>query len=229
MLMQEAREQIVLFGNRLITDRLTQGTAGNISVYDPDQELMAISPSGIPYHETQPEDIVVMDLNGRILDGTRKPSSEYALHSAFYLSRPEAGAVVHAHAMYCTTLACIGQSLKAVHYAIADAQAAEIPLVPYHTFGTQELAEAVKDALVYYAPCRGLLLANHGMCAFGENLKQAYGLALTMEWCAQLQWQCMTAGTPVILTDYQMAEAMNRYKSYGQTKNGEVNKNGYNG
>ncbi len=229
MLMQKEREQIVLCGNRLITDGLTEGTAGNISIYDPGQGLMAISPSGIPYRDTRPEDIVLMDLNGSIVDGTRKPSSEYALHSAFYSVRPEARAVVHAHAMYCTTLACLGQTLKAVHYAIADAHAAEIPLVPYHTFGTPELAEAVKETLLSSSPCRGLLLANHGMCALGESLDQAYGLALTMEWCAQLQWRCMAAGSPVVLTEKQMSEAMDRYRTYGQVSDDQENTKGYNG
>ena len=109
MLMKTAREQIVSYGNRLIEDGLTVGTAGNISVYDPESGYMAISPSGIPYADTLPEDIVIMDLHGNILEGDRKPSSESALHSAFYLADIGAQAVVHAHSMYCTTLACMGE------------------------------------------------------------------------------------------------------------------------
>ena len=142
MLMKTAREQIVSYGNRLIEDGLTVGTAGNISVYDPESGYMAISPSGIPYADTLPEDIVIMDLDGHVVEGDRKPSSEFALHSAFYKEDPDLGAVVHTHSMFCTVLACMGEPLRAVHYAIAGAGTSEIPLVPYHTFGTPELAFA---------------------------------------------------------------------------------------
>ena len=131
MLMKTAREEIVSYGNRLIEDGLTVGTAGNISVYDPESGYMAISPSGIPYADTLPEDIVIMDLHGNILEGDRKPSSEFALHSAFYLADIGAQAVVHAHSMYCTTLACMGEPLRSVHYAIAEAGTDILPLVPY--------------------------------------------------------------------------------------------------
>ena len=118
MLLEEIRKKIVDYGNQLISSGLTIGTAGNISIYDPETGYMAISPSGIPYAQTTPEDVVVMDLQGNVVDGNRKPSSENGLHAAFYLEKPDARAVVHAHSMYCTTLACAGVDLKATRSQI---------------------------------------------------------------------------------------------------------------
>ncbi len=215
MLMREAREQIVEYGSRLISEHLTAGTAGNLSVFDAEHGWMAISPSGIPYDRTMPEDVVIMDLDGNVVEGDRKPSSEHSLHSVFYRIRPDARAVVHAHSMYCTTLACLGEPLRPVHYMIFDAGCGEIPVAPYRLFGTKELAEAVRDSIGPVS--RGILLANHGMCACGESMKRAFGLALTMEWCAELQWRCMAAGRPNILSDEQMADVARRFASYGQT------------
>ena len=225
MLMETERTLIVKYGNRLISEGLTQGTAGNISMYDPENGLMAVSPSGIPYDLTSPEDIVVMDLNGTIVDGARKPSSEHALHRVFYEKCPDARAVVHAHSMFCTTLACMGIPLKPVHYALADAGSYDIPLVSYHTFGTPELADAVADCLE--SGSRGFLLANHGMLAYGDSIEHAFALAVNMEWCAQLQWRCMAAGTPNYLSESQMADAIERFRSYGQTKKDDSGRHSY--
>lgn len=227
MLMEQARDEIVEYGHKMIKDGLAQGTSGNLSVYDPEQDLMAISPSGIPYDETRPEDIVVMRLSGEIVEGEMRPSSEYLLHSVFYKVRKEARAVVHAHAMYCTTLACLGVRMNAIHYAIADAGTNEIPLVPYHTFGTQELADAVAENIGEKS--NGVLLANHGMAACGYSMKNAYGIALAMEWCAQLQWRCMCAGAPHYLSAKQMEGVMKRYETYGQVRPDGRRPHGYSG
>ena len=227
MLMKTAREQIVIYGNRMITDGLTVGTAGNISVYDPETGYMAISPSGIPYADTRPEDIVIMDLHGNVVEGDKKPSSEFLLHSAFYLADIGAQAVVHAHSMYCTTLACMGEPLRSTHYAIAEAGIDILPLVPYHTFGTPELAQATAKALK--SGGRGVILANHGMCASGASLKNAYGLALTMEWCAQVQWRCICTGKMNVLSKEEMDVALEHYKTYGQAKSEGSPVSGYNG
>lgn len=214
MLLEKQREDIVQYGKRMQSERLTAGTSGNISILDPETGYMAISPSGIPYDKTRPEDIVIMDIAGHIIEGTRKPSSEQGLHRMIYERRPDAGAIVHAHSMYCTTLACLGIPLKSVHYAIAEAGTDTIPIAPYRTFGTMELAQAAADAIGPVS--RGLLLKNHGMLALGLSIEKAFSLACTMEWCAQIQYRCMTAGTPHILTHEQMDAAIERYRGYGQ-------------
>ena len=218
MLMKEAREKIVAFGKRMEADGLTLGTAGNISIFDPELRLMAISPSGIPYEKTTPEDIVILDEEGNVVEGERKPSSEYLLHGAFYKTDPEARAVVHTHSMYCTILACMGEPLRSVHYAIAEAQTDEIPLVPYHTFGTPELAN---DAVKYCGDGDAVLLANHGIMVCGKNLKSTFGLAKNLEYIAELQYRAMCIGKPNVLTKAEMDEVFESFKSYGQPNSGK--------
>ena len=174
---------------------------------------MAISPSGIDYFSTQPEDVVIMDLEANVVDGARKPSSEWGLHTTFYKHKPEARAVVHTHSMYCTTFAVLGQPIRAVHYVIGDAGVATVPCAPYYPFGTLELAEA---AISVCGESNAVLLGNHGLVTCGSSLKSAYSLACNMEYIAELQYRAMCIGKPNILSDEEMADVMERFKSYGQ-------------
>ena len=142
MLMQEERELVVEYGKKMSAARLSTGTSGNISIYNAEKGLVALSPSGMDYFSTTPEDVVILNLDGKVVDGKRKPSSEWALHTMFYKHKPHARAVVHTHSVYCTTLAVLGEPIRAVHYVIGDAGAAEVPCAPYQLFGTEALAEA---------------------------------------------------------------------------------------
>ena len=226
MLLEKIREQVVAYGNQLISSGLTIGTAGNISIYDPETGYMAISPSGMTYAATTPADVVVLDLDGNVVDGVRKPSSEHGLHAVFYKNKPGARAVVHAHSMYCTTLACAGVPLQSVHYALADTGCATIPTVPYRTYGSPELAQAVEDCLKA-SDSKALLMANHGMVAYGDSIEQAFAMALTCEWCAEVEWRAMAIGKPNVLTDEQMAEVIEKYKTYGQVSEDGKKPSGY--
>ena len=213
MLLQRERELVVEYGKKMSADRLSVGTSGNISVYVPEEGLMAISPSGIGYFDTRPEDVVVTDLEASIVEGTRKPSSEWALHTLFYKHKPHIRAVVHTHSMYCTTFAVLGRPLQAVHYAIAGAGAAEIPCAPYFPFGTLELAEAAVETA---GTSDAVLLGNHGLVACGKDIAGAYGLALNLEYVAELQYRALCVGTPNVLGKEAMDDVMERFKTYGQ-------------
>ncbi len=215
MLLEKERRDIVEYGKKMISEGLTSGTSGNISIYNEEEKLMAISPSGIGYFETNPEDIVIMNLDGEVIEGNRKASSEWALHAAMYDAKANCRAVVHTHSMYCTVFASLRQPLKAVHYVIGDAGVAEVPCAPYETFGTKELA---KSAARTIGNSDAVLLANHGMLACGSDIKNAYALASGMEYCAELQYRCMSIGKPVILDDKEMEIVMEKFKSYGQNK-----------
>ena len=219
MLMQEERELVVEYGKKMSAARLSTGTSGNISIYNPEKGLMAISPSGMDYFSTSPADVVITDLEANIVDGDKKPSSEWALHTTFYQHKPNARAVVHTHSMYCTTFAVLGQPLRAVHYVIGDAGTASVPCAPYCTFGTVELAEAAIKAC---GESNAVLLGNHGLVTCGRDLRSAYGLACNLEYVAELQYRAMCVGNPNVLSDGQMAEVMERFKSYGQTKGGKT-------
>ena len=215
MKLEQERELLTEYGRRMSRAGLSVGTSGNLSIYVPEAGLMAITPSGLDYEATAPADIVVMDLDAHVVEGERKPSSEWALHTKFYQRHPAARAVVHTHSMYCTTLACLGKPLEAVHYAIGAAGTARVPVAPYHLFGSPELAEAAVEAC---GDGKAVLLANHGLVAWEGSLPKAFSLARDLEFTAELQWRAMAVGTPNILTDSQMAEALERFKTYGQPK-----------
>lgn len=226
MRMESERALIAEYGRKMSAAGLSHGTAGNLSIYDRQTGWMAITPSGVNYFDITPEDIVILDLDGKVVEGKRKPSSESGLHLGFYRANTDGtcGAVVHTHSNYATTLAIMGEPIRAVHYVIASAGTHEIPLCEYVTFGTPELAEKA------VAACNGgkaVLLANHGLVATGVDLNKAFSLACNLEDVARLQWQCMCAGRMNVLTEEQIQKVMVRFKTYGQTTALDGSLNGY--
>lgn len=211
----EEKKELVEYGKKMSAEGLSSGTSGNLSIYLKEEGVVLITPSGIGYFDTEPEDIVVMDLEGNIVEGKRKPSSEWHLHTLFYKNKPEAGAVVHTHSKYCTTLSTLRMPIKAVHYVIADAGTDEVPCAPYRRYGTEELAKVAVEAA---GKSNAVLLANHGIVVCGKNLKSAYGLAKGMEYVAEIQVTAMSVGEPVVLTKEEMEEVMEGFKTYGQVK-----------
>ena len=211
----EEKKELVEYGKKMSAEGLSSGTSGNLSIYLKEEGVVLITPSGIGYFDTEPEDIVVMDLDGNIVEGSRKPSSEWHLHTLFYKNKPEARAVVHTHSKYCTTLSTLRMPIKAVHYVIADAGTSKVPCAPYRRYGTEELA---KVAVETAGESNAVLLANHGIVVCGKNLKSAYGLAKGMEYVAEIQVTAMSIGEPVVLTKEEMEEVMEGFKTYGQVK-----------
>jgi L-fuculose-phosphate aldolase len=191
-------------------------TAGNISVRTGDDEI-AITPSGIPYGDTTVDDIVVCALSdGSVVDGARKPSSELPLHRSVYAARPETGAVVHTHSPYATTLAVLRRPIPAVHYVISRLGTSEVPVVDYATYGTQELAENAFARLA--GTTKALLLANHGTVALGDDLAEAALNARVLEMLAATYWRALAVGSPVILSDDEIGNVIERHKNYGQPR-----------
>ncbi len=211
----EEKKELVEYGKKMSSEGLSSGTSGNLSIYLKEEEVVLITPSGIGYFDTTPEDIVVMDLEGNIIEGTRKPSSEWHLHTLFYKNKPEARAVVHTHSKFCTTLATLRMPIKAVHYVIADAGTNEVPCAPYRRYGTEELAKVAVESA---GESNAVLLANHGIVVCGKSLKSAYGLAKGMEYVAEIQVTAMSVGEPVVLSKEEMDEVLEGFKTYGQVK-----------
>lgn len=226
MLMEKERELVAEYGRKMSTTGLSRGTAGNISIYDPQLGYMAISPSGLGYFDTNPEDVCVCTLDGRVVDGERKPSSEYGLHAGFYKAKADQGclSIVHTHSDYATTLACMGEPIRAVHYVIATLGLHEIPVAPYTTFGTPELAEYAVETC---REGRAVLLANHGVVTFAADLAKAFNQAGNIESLAKTQWQCMSAGRMNVLTKEQIDAVLVRFQTYGQTKAAPGQQNSY--
>ena len=140
MLLLEERMKVVEYGKKIITSGLTMGTGGNISIFNREKKLVAISPSGIEYFETNPEDVVILNLNGDVIDGGRKPSSELDMHLIFYQRRGDLNALVHTHSPFAKTIAALGWDLPPVSYLVAFA-GPNVRCAPYETFGTKKLAE----------------------------------------------------------------------------------------
>lgn len=206
--------EIVEVGIELERIGILDLTAGNISARV-SQDTIAITPSGIPYGDTTPDDIVICALaDGAVLAGHRTPSSELPLHRAVYAARPETGAVVHTHSPFATTLAVLGKPIPAVHYVISRLGTTEVPVVSYATYGSEELAENTFAALA--GTTRALLLANHGTLAIGDDLETASVNARVLEILAMTYWRALCVGTPVILPDAEIANVVERHKTYGQ-------------
>ncbi|WP_415719736.1 L-fuculose-phosphate aldolase [Maridesulfovibrio sp.] len=212
MLLKRERELIVEYGLKLLESGLTTGTGGNLSVLNREHGLLAISPSGLDYRLSKPEDIVVMDLDGNIKESARKPSSEYGFHTALYKTRADVNAVVHTHSVYATTVACLNMELPAVHYLVGFA-GKKVPLAPYATFGSQELADNVTDTIGNY---NAVLLANHGLITVGRQIGNAFDAAEELELVARIYIQALSVGKPVIVPDDEMDKVIDKFSTYGQ-------------
>lgn len=215
MLLEKERNLIAQSGKKLISSGLTKGTSGNISIFNRNEGLMAISPSGMDYFEVQPEDVVVMRLDGSAVEGVRKPSSEYHLHSLVYQCREDVSAVVHTHSTNASVMSVLGRSLPAVHYMLAITGSFEVPCAAYETFGTEALAKSAAAAMGKGKAC---FLANHGLLTCGVSLRQAMSVAENVEWISGLYLSACAVGTPVVLTDEQMRQVLAQFPAYGQPK-----------
>lgn len=214
MLMIKERTEIVEYGKRLVTSNLTKGTGGNLSIFNRDKNLMAITPSGIDYFMIKPEDVVVLDLDGKIVDGDKTPSSEVEMHRIFYSNREDIDAIIHTHTMYATTLACLNWPLPPVHYMVALA-GFDVRCAKYATYGTKELAQNAYEAMRdRYA----VLLANHGLLAGAKDLANAFNITEEIEYCAELYYRTKAIGEPVILPIEEMTLMLEKFKTYGQVK-----------
>lgn len=212
MIMEQARRDIILFSQKLITEHLTVGTGGNLSVFDPDTGYFAITPSGIDYFKMNERDIVVLDLKGNLIDGNRKPSSEVELHRIFYENRPDIRSVVHTHSTYCTVLATNHMDLPASSYLVAFA-GKNVRCAPYAPFGTRELAELTFEAM---KDRKAALMANHGLITGSVSLTKAFEIAQQIEFCAEVYVKALSIGSPVILSEEEMTRMIRRFQNYGQ-------------
>jgi L-fuculose-phosphate aldolase len=172
---------------------------------------MLITPSGVPYAETDPARIVFVAGDGS-WSGDWKPSSEWRMHRDIYRSRPEAQAIVHVHSIHATAIACLRRGIPAFHYMVAVAGGRDIRCAGYATFGTQALSDAMLAALDGRRAC---LLANHGQIAFGPSLEKALWLAGEVEALARQLVAAESLGAPEILPDEEMDRVIALFGDYG--------------
>ncbi len=210
---QDTRLAIIEACRAMNAAGLNQGTSGNISVRH--EGAMLITPSATPYETMRPEMIAAMPLDGDggVWSGPLKPSTEWRFHRDILLSRPDVGAVVHAHPPFCTTLAVARRGIPACHYMIAAFGGADVRCAPYALFGTAALSAHAVAALEDRSAC---LLANHGMITCAPTLDRAMWLAVELETIARQYWQALLIGGPVLLSEAEVAEAAAKFGGYGR-------------
>ncbi len=212
--MPELRRQLIETACRMAPANLNRGSAGNLSVRTRENGLdgYLITPSGMDYEVLVPEDIVFMRLDGTP-DGRRKPSSEWRFHHDIYAARPDAGAILHAHSPFATSLACLRRDIPPFHYMIARFGGDTIRCADYATFGSQALSDNALVALRDRCAC---LLANHCLLVFGKTLAQLFALAVEFEALCEQYWRASQLGQPVLLDPDEMATVQAKFASYGQ-------------
>lgn len=206
------KEELVDYGKKIHQAGLSDGTSGNLSVYFPDKKIMAISPSGIEYEKMTPEDIVLMDLSGKILEGRRLPSSEWMLHAELY-KRKIARAIIHTHPPYASVFAVLRKPLGPIHAMIANLHTTEIPCAEYRIYGSEDLAKVTVSAM---EESRAVLMANHGLLVYGENLEEALRGTETVEVLARLTYRAMAIGSPHFLSQNEVSAVLKKLPHYGQ-------------
>lgn len=208
---RSARTEVLATALAMSRRGLSPGRSGNVSRRW--AEGMLITPSGMAYDEIGPDDVVYVAGDGSVPPGSRKPSSEWHFHLSAYDARPDMHAVVHTHSMHAVVLACAHKPIPAFHYMVAIAGADVIPCVPYATFGTAELARHVAGGLRHTNAC---LMANHGQIAIGTTPAAALELAAEVEVLAEQYYKVLTIGRAHLLDGPEMADVLQRFKSYGQ-------------
>jgi L-fuculose-phosphate aldolase len=210
MLLPAAREAIVTTCQELSRAGLVVGTAGNVSVRSAD--LVAVSPSGLPYAELTPELVGVHRLDGTAVEAALAPTSELPLHLAIYADRPEVGAIVHTHSPAATALSTLVDEIPSVHYYVAMF-GGPVAVAPYATYGTDELARNVVDALRGRTGC---LMGNHGAVTVGADLASAHDKSVYLEWLSDVSLRASSAGVPRLLPAAEIDAVGVKMAGYGQ-------------
>ncbi|MFZ2649001.1 MAG: class II aldolase/adducin family protein [Burkholderiaceae bacterium] len=210
------RLSLVAAVKRLDALGLNRGSTGNASVRGSRRRASGfwITPSGMGASELSADDLVWVAEDGREL-GAWQASSESPFHRAIYAARADLNAVVHLHSVHATALACLRRELPAFHYMVAVAGGDDVPCTPYHLFGSDALSRAVAQAFAQRHAC---LMANHGLVAGGTSLAHAVKVACEIESLCETYLEALAVGAPAILTREQMAEVIERFKTYGKTR-----------
>ena len=212
----DLREEVARVAKQLIDSGLVTGTSGNVSARTPEGDVL-VTPSGIDYEVLKPEGVVLVDVEGMVLEGSLEPSSETPMHTGVYRARAKVGAVVHTHSIYATTLACLGWPIPPVHYMLTTlSEDGQVPLAPYTTYGTEELAGYASDALGESR--NACLLQNHGTITVGESPEEAFARTVVLEEMAEIYYRTRSAGKPILLSPGQIEEVAAKISGYGQAK-----------
>jgi L-fuculose-phosphate aldolase len=203
------RREIIETARRMNALGINQGRSGNVSARAAEDGFL-ITPSALAYEKMRAEDVVAVRLDGTSV-GKHRASTEWRLHRDIYAQRMEVGAILHAHPMYATTLACLRREIPALHYMVAVAGGKSIRCAPYATVGTQELSNRAVAALKGRKAC---LLANHGIVVLGTTLVEAFDLAVEVEALAAMYWRALQIEEPEVLSEAEMTRVLAKFQDY---------------
>ena len=210
MILKNEREQIVAYGRKMIDDGLVKGTGGNLSIFNRGEELVAISPAGMDYFDINSEDVVIVNLSGEVVDSGNRPSSEIDMHLMLYKKREDISSVIHTHSICTSSISCLRVGIPPVHYLIGFA-GKDVRCAEYATYGTKELAV---NACMAMEGRKAALLANHGLVAGADTLKQAFDIAEIVEYCAEIYIKIRSIGDPVLIDEEEMKTVIEKFKNY---------------
>lgn len=211
MLLEDERAGVAGTCRDLVREGLVKGTSGNVSVRVDD--LVAISPGSVDYEDLTPADICVVDLDGKVVDGARSPSSELRMHLGVY-AHTSARATVHTHAPYTSVLSTLIDELPAIHYMIVTL-GGPVRVTDYHVFGSKELAD---DAGRCLEGRHAVILGSHGGMTTGDALPAAFKRSVTLEWLCQLYYRAVQFGKPRILTPEQLDAVSAQMRHYAEAR-----------
>lgn len=217
---EKEKMEIIKGGMKLDRYGLISLAGGNLSLRMPSGELL-VTPSGMIYEDMVADDVIVMDLNGKIIEGTRKPSSDTPAILYIFNQRPDVHAVIHTHQPYATALSLIEEGeFRADLTTLGNACGGNVPIAPYSSPGSEEMGV---DTVNYLGQGHAVILAHHGVMTTGDSLKQALNAAVYLEECAKGYLAARAVGPTKHLTDAQIRQTVEIYKFVGQG-HGEIPK-----
>jgi L-fuculose-phosphate aldolase len=212
------KEEILNIGQNMAASGLVVGTWGNISAWDARRTGFWITPSGMNYSSLKGKDLVLINRRGQVIEGFRKPSTEYLMHLHIYNQRADVAAVIHTHSVYASAHAVAQLAIPGIVEDMVQLTGGAVEVVPYHLTGTKELAEAVSLAL---SVKNAVLLANHGVVGLGQDLAEAFKICQIVEKTAQIHVLSRVLGTPVLLSGQDIKLMREGYlENYGQCGKG---------
>jgi len=212
--LEQLKEQLVRLNVELQKNNLVAWTSGNVSGRDRETGLVVIKPSGVRYEDLGPDAMVVLDLEGKVREGTLKPSSDTASHLYIYRNRGDVGGVAHTHSHYATAFAALGKPIPCVLTAMADEFGGPIPCGGFALIGGEEIGKVVIES-IGHSPA--VLLRNHGIFTIGPDAEVAVKAAVMTEDAAATVWMALQLGTPQEIPAVDIAKLHERYtKVYGQ-------------
>ncbi|MDQ2887825.1 MAG: L-ribulose-5-phosphate 4-epimerase [Chloroflexota bacterium] len=213
-MLERLKEQVWKLHLELPRNGLVVWTGGNVSARDPETNLVVIKPSGVLYADLRPEDHVVLNLDGDIVEGSLKPSSDTASHLYIYRHRPDVNGVVHTHSSYATAFAALGRPIPVYLTAMADEFGGPIPCAGFALIGGEEIGKQVVE---HIGTSPAVLLKNHGVFTIGSTAQNAVKAAVMVEDVACTVWRALQLGQPDEIAPADVAKLHDRYMHvYGQ-------------